>query len=299
MPSVGQREPGAGRRTRPIAGGRDRRWRQPAGGGEQQLVIVARGRRGGERGSSPARRDRRRTAGPRRGRSRPRGRSPPPCGAASISRPSDTSIIAWTCGASARPSASRGLRAAIGGEQLGRARRSPRAIAQAGAGVADRAGDPQRVARAARRCATARATASRPIAVSVEDARRAGGQRHGVAAEQRHVECAERLARARRRKRVPGVVAPACSRAARRSARRPWRRDRTGSPRPASTRRRRAGRRAGSARPRPSCRGEDQRRRAARRRRQPRAAGCSGSARSAAMNSASVTILRASRGRAR
>ena len=84
-----------------------------------------------------------------------------------------------------------------------------------------------------------------------EHARRAGGKRDGVAADQR-----EAIAFARRLDPARGIASPTRRRrrwsatARRRPASRPWRRGRTGSPRPASSRRSPADRRAGNARPR-------------------------------------------------
>ena len=77
---------------------------------------------------------------------------------ASSSRPSDTSIIAWACGASACPARELGNRAAIDVDQRPRRlRRSSRKLRKAGGGIAERADQPQRIAGFGRRRGRARA----------------------------------------------------------------------------------------------------------------------------------------------
>ncbi len=89
-----------------------------------------------------------------------------------------------------------------------------------------------------------------------EHARRALRQCHRVAAEQRQAELlADPLQAGKEAIFPPVVAAQASAKAARRPASRPWRRDRTGSPRRASSRRSRADRSAGNGRPRRWCRG--------------------------------------------
>ena len=88
--------------------------------GEQQLVIVAGGRRVEPR-LAAARRDRPRTTAATRARSRARSRWPRPSARRRCSRPSETSIIAETSGASRSPASSRGRGRAVALDQSGAA----------------------------------------------------------------------------------------------------------------------------------------------------------------------------------
>jgi len=90
--------------------------------------------------------------------------------------------------------------AAIGGEELGRAILASR-DPQAGSGIADRAGHPQRVA--GLRAVPGRINLASPDRGQSQHARCPGGERHGVSAQQGHVEGGQCFAQTDQKRLIP------------------------------------------------------------------------------------------------